>query len=166
MFFRLKTPDTNFVKFKYSKRLIIRDVRNVRNKGKKTLLLGNIMKIKIIALSPTGTGLSGGDRIFIELARNWSKENDVEIITSTEGVKMCKTQKLSGKHLTITSIADKLPGNFWIKYTYKILIGVKYAWHRRLGSKEKMVIYSASEFWMDTFTSVVFKFRNKKTKWF
>lgn len=81
-----------------------------------------IKEIKFIALSPTGSGLSGGDRIFIELARCWGAEYPLEIITTQEGLLMVKRQNLSGRKLKINVIADKLPVVFFLN------ISIRFCW--------------------------------------
>ena len=45
----------------------------------------DIKQIRIFALAAYGKGLSGGDRIFIEFARRWSKNFPVEIYVWKEG---------------------------------------------------------------------------------
>jgi glycosyltransferase involved in cell wall biosynthesis len=124
-----------------------------------------IKKIKFIALSPTGSGLSGGDRIFIELARCWSIKNPLEIITTSEGLAMIKRQNLSGNKLKINVIARKIPSGFFSKYIYKILLGLKYGLSGYLKSAEDTLVYSASEFWMDTFPAILLKIRHPSIKW-
>ena len=46
------------------------------------------------ALASLGEGLSGSDRIFIELARNWGKKFPVNIFVWEEGRMMCDRQEL------------------------------------------------------------------------
>lgn len=142
-----------------------------------------------LSLSPTGTGVSGGDRIFIELAREWAKNIPVTIYTTQEGVEMCKRQQLLGKHLTINKVEKKnLPSNFCFKYLYKIYLGIKLGTTINIkqeaeGSKQKTVnppsrkasegqsniqytnLYSSSDFWMDVLPAVILKIRYPKLKW-
>src|SRR3989344_5586659 len=54
----------------------------------------DIKQIRIFALAAYGKGLSGGDRIFIEFARRWSKNFPVEIYVWKEGAKMLERQHL------------------------------------------------------------------------
>ena len=51
-------------------------------------------KIYIFALAAQGEGLSGSDRIFIEFARYWSIENNLNIFVCDDGYRMCLRQKL------------------------------------------------------------------------
>lgn len=121
----------------------------------------------IIAISPVGEGLSGGDRIFIEFARNLLRENTpVTIITWEDGIKMCRRQGLteqvvSFKKISIPSFIQK---NFFLCYLTRIIKGIWWGLTAKLPS-ETCVIYSASDFWMDVFPSVILKLRRKKIFW-
>lgn len=121
--------------------------------------------IHIIALAALGKGLSGGDRIFIELARRWSKTNLINLYVWEEGKLMCQREKLSGKFLRINLIKvgnfSKL--GFILTYFYRIFLGIV------LGMKLKIndgaFVYSASEFWMDFIPGLLLKLRYPKIKW-
>ncbi len=63
-----------------------------------------VKRFLFFALASTGKGISGGDRIFIELARNWSRKVPVTIFTTKEGVEMTKRQKLQGKYLKVEKV--------------------------------------------------------------
>lgn len=124
-----------------------------------------IKEIKFIALSPTGSGISGGDRIFIELARRWSNKYSLEIITTREGLLMMNSQNLSGKELKINIISNNLPSGFFLKYIYKILLGLKYGLTEHFKYTKETIIYPASDFWMDAFPAILLKIRFPKVKW-
>lgn len=124
-----------------------------------------VKKIEIIALSPTGTGLSGGDRIFIELARQWSSKIPVEIVTTVEGKLMIQRQKLAVKNLRIRVIAGTLPHSFLLKYIFKIFAGIGFGFTERPENKNDILVYSASDFWMDTLTAALLKMRYPLVKW-
>ncbi len=123
-------------------------------------------KITIFALAAHGKGISGGDRIFMEFARNWSKKVHVEIYLWEEGFEMCKrshlfkSRSLKFKVINIPNIFTK---NFLICYFVRILIGVLIG--LRLSVKDLSVVYSASEFWMDTFPAAILKIRCRSIFW-
>ncbi len=122
------------------------------------------------SLSATGNGVSGSDRIFIEFAREWSKNIPVTIYTTKEGVEMCARQQLTGNKLTINKIEKGwLPSNFLLKYLYKIFLGVRLGltWspHNTLYKIHNTLLYSSSDFWMDVFPAVILKIRYPKVKW-
>lgn len=115
------------------------------------------------SLAATGKGLSGGDRIFIEFARRWSKKFSVEIYTSEDGVKMCELQKLTGERLSIwQSSRTILKGEFISNYLYKIIKGIQLGF--KLYIKENDILYPASDFWMDFFPALILKLRYPKSK--
>lgn len=125
-------------------------------------------KLLFFAIAPTGTGISGSDRIFIELAREWSKNTPIEIHTTKEGVEMCSRQNLSGKYLTIKKAEKKsLPSKFFLKYVYKIFLGLKLGFSLPITDHKSQTtfLYSSSDFWMDVFPCVMLKIRHPKLKW-
>ena len=54
-------------------------------------------ELVIIANWAQGEGLSGGDRIFIELSRHWSQRSDTSVVLclSEEGAEMCRRSGLA-----------------------------------------------------------------------
>lgn len=113
--------------------------------------------ILFFALGATGTGMSGGDRIFIEFARHWSKTNQVEIYTSFSGKRMCEVSDLP-KRVKIHSFKFG-----FIEYLHKIIFGIYLGLTLKLESNS--IVYSASEFWMDSLPAFILKMRNSKIKW-
>ncbi|MBI4036869.1 hypothetical protein HY385_00400, partial [Candidatus Daviesbacteria bacterium] len=61
------------------------------------------MEFYFFALAAQGSGISGGDKIFIEFARRWSKKFPVTVFLSKEGYKMCVRQGLNSKLKTKNS---------------------------------------------------------------
>ncbi|MCH7641550.1 glycosyltransferase [Patescibacteria group bacterium] len=117
------------------------------------------------ALGVTGTGISGGDRIFIELARRWCKKHSLTIYTSYEGIRLCRTQNLKGERLKIKSTSNKAIENlFIVNYLYKILAGIKLGLTFKLDKTESAYLYPASDFWMDVFPAVLVKLRYPNSK--
>src|SRR3989344_5239537 len=134
----------------------------------KTMKILPKTKLYIFALASTGNGISGSDRIFIELAREWSKTFPVTIYTTSEGIEMVKLQKLKGKYLEIVMVEQStLPNNFLMKYLYKVVLGLKlgltlpFAVYRLPNT----YLYSSSDFWMDVFPAVILKIRFAQLKW-
>ncbi len=125
----------------------------------------NIKKIHIIALGALGGGLSGGDRIFIEFSRNWSKEYPVDVYVWEQGLKMCQMEHLTGSLLKINlikvGIFSKL--GFIFTYFYRIFLGIKLGLTIKTSPGD--LIYSASEFWMDSIPAIIAKLRNPKVVW-
>jgi len=52
-------------------------------------------KMFVIANWMQGTGLSGGDRIFIELVKRWQAKLKITLFLSKEGSAICQRQGLS-----------------------------------------------------------------------
>lgn len=122
----------------------------------------------IFANAALGKGLSGGDRIFIELSRRLSKDNKVIIHVWEEGYQMCKRQGLvDGENLKFRLINVTFWGKFgfFICYVARILASIFQAFSISLDNKSSTIIYSASEFWMDSLPAFVLKIRFPKVKW-
>lgn len=116
-------------------------------------------------MSSHGKGISGGDRIYIEFARNWSKKNPVEIVLWEEGFQMAQRQKLKSKDITFTLLKmNNFPKlGFLANYIARIVRSVVFSVIHKL-SKDA-IIYSSSEFLMDTLPAVMFKIRYPSIKW-
>lgn len=116
-------------------------------------------------MASLGQGISGGDRIYIELARNWSSSFKVNIFVWEEGLEMCNRQKLSGKHLKMhlikVGIVRKL--GFFITYFYRIYLGIRLGFILKPDSNS--MVYSASEFWMDALPALILKIRFPNIIW-
>ena len=117
----------------------------------------NTNKIHIFALGATGEGISGGDRIFIEFARHWSEKHPVEIFTSQSGKRMSEV-------LDLPKGVRTHPYKFGIlEYLHKILFGIFLGLTMKID--ESTIVYSASEFWMDSLPAFILKLRFPKIKW-
>ncbi len=123
-----------------------------------------IKKIDIIAFSSHGQGLSGGDRIWIEFAKQWEKKHRVHIFTWSEGKAMFDRQKNTKNHAIVFHVLS----NFWFKkrsfffgYVARIIGSILWS----LSASKTEVIYSASEFWMDVFPAAILKLKNPSMVW-
>lgn len=129
------------------------------------------IKFLFIALAAQGKGISGGDRIFIELARRLSKNYPLDAYVWEDGYEMCKRQKLDGKYLNfkLVWVGKFAKLGFIFTYIYRVILGIKLGLTLKLTASDsfsEIYIYSASEFWMDSLPSVILKLRFKdKVKW-
>lgn len=124
-------------------------------------------EIQIFALAAHGLGLSGSDRIFIEFARRWGKHSKVHIWVWQEGYGLCKRQNL-GEQLVNFHVLSMKPWNsfgFLVNYIARIFAGIKIGMTLNLGKENSIMIYSASEFWMDLIPAWILKLRFPKNKW-
>lgn len=137
------------------------------------------MNLHIFALAAHGKGLSGGDRIFIELARRWSDKFPITIYVTNEGYEMCQRQKLwvnNGQSsvnsrkdkridLKISNIYKWSKKIFFINYLFRIIEGIKLGFTLKFENSPGTLIYNASEFWMDSLPCVILKLRFPKIRW-
>lgn len=127
--------------------------------------MGKIKEIYIFALAATGSGISGSDRIFIELARRWSKVCSISIHVDDDGYKMCQNQHLKEKSIKYKVLSIKGEFGFVVKYLLKIVKSIGIGLNIKLKEPQNTLIYSASEFWMDVLPAFILKLRYPKLIW-
>lgn len=122
----------------------------------------------IFANAALGKGLSGSDRIFIELSRRLSKKYSVTIHVWKEGYKICLSQNLKSDNNLKYEI---LKVDFWcdlgfvICYFARIIQAIKEAFFLEIPNDKSSICYSASEFWMDSLPALILKIRFPKIRW-
>ena len=124
-------------------------------------------KIYIFALAAHGKGISGSDRIFIEFARRWNKKIPVTVFVWDEGYRMCLRQGLGLSSIKY-QVSRMLPWKnfgFFINYIARIIEGVKIGLTLKIDNISNIIIYSASEFWMDSLPVFILKLRCSETTW-
>lgn len=121
------------------------------------------------ALAAQGSGISGGDRIFIEFARRWQKKSKVTIYVNEEGREMCRRQNLmaNGQWLRykILKTDNWCRFGFVICYFARIVRSIVLALRLTINHQPLTIIYSASEFWMDSLPALILKLRYPKITW-
>lgn len=122
----------------------------------------------IFANAALGKGLSGGDRIFIEFAKRLSKKYPVTIQVWREGYLMCQRQGLKrNKNLkfALLKVDNLCKLGFLICYLARIVASLVTAFRINVINEKSTVIYSASEFWMDSLPALILKLRFPKITW-
>lgn len=125
------------------------------------------LKFLIIAMTAQGKGISGGDKISIELSRRWAKLYPVTIYLWEEGLKMYKRQNFTDKEVNF-KVIDMKPWKylgFHINYIALVLSSIFLSLFIKLENKKEVVVYSASDFWMDSLPAVIIKIRFPKITW-
>ena len=124
------------------------------------------LTINIIANAAIGSGLSGGDRIFIEYAKRWAKSSHkVRVYSWSDGYEMCKRYNLTNVDYKISTQRYNKFG-FPFLYLARIIRGCITAFKvETKGDFRKTIIYSASDFWPDSLPAFVMKKRLKDSKW-
>ncbi len=123
--------------------------------------------VNIFALAALGKGLSGSDRIFIEFARRWSKKYRINIYLWTEGRKMCQSQNLNDEKIAyrVSSMRPWKDLGFFANYIARIFEGIKLGLTLKIKNNENIILYSASDFWMDSLPCFILKLRFSSVKW-
>ncbi|MCL5019634.1 MAG: glycosyltransferase [Patescibacteria group bacterium] len=125
------------------------------------------LSLHIFALAAYGQGISGGDRIFIEFARRWAKIIPIYIYVWEEGLRMCERQGLEGPllHYRVSNLWPWRNFGFVFNYLARIFEGIKIGLFQRVENPQNTILYSASEFWMDSFPATLLKLRYPTLKW-
>ncbi|MBU1031643.1 glycosyltransferase family 4 protein [Patescibacteria group bacterium] len=124
------------------------------------------MSFHIFANAALGKGLSGGDRIFIEFAKRLRQKNKVIIHVWKEGLEMCQRQGLTeGVSFELINVDRWCKFGFIACYLARVLKSVWLALFLNLDNSKDVILFSASEFWMDSLPGFVLKLRYSKTKW-
>lgn len=120
----------------------------------------------VLALAAQGKGISGGDRIFIELSRILSKKHQVTLFVEEEGHEMCRRQSLASSiKYKVVSIKHVKRYGFVASYLARIVEGIKMGLTLKLENRRQTIIYSASEFWMDSLPCIFLKWRYPDIQW-
>lgn len=121
----------------------------------------------IIALMAWGDGISGGDRISIELARRFSEKYPVTIYLWEQGYKMYTRQNLNNGNIKY-KIIDMNPWKDWgfvVNYLARILAGMWLSLRINITNEKTTIVYSATEFWMDSLPGFILKLRFPNITW-
>lgn len=119
----------------------------------------------IIANAALGKGLSGSDRIFIELARRLAKKDiNIHICVWEEGYEMCHRQNLKYVRYEKWFLKSLKSLPFLLNYIYRIFSGCFYALLTKIEFPENTYVYTASDFWQDFFPALILKLKYPKIK--
>lgn len=121
-------------------------------------------EVLIFALMAWGKGISGGDKISIELARRFAKQYPVTLYLWEEGLRMYKKQNLKERYINyqVINMSPWKNFGFWINYIARIFAGVVIAFRLNLNNGKTTIIYCATEFWMDSLPGFILKMRFPK----
>jgi len=123
-------------------------------------------KVFIVANWAQGKGFSGGDRIFIELARHWRRKPgvDVHLLLSEEGWQFCQKKNLADVAHTTWSPARWTGWGMLPNFALRTLHSLWRAATLPLDDSPTFV-YSAGDFWPDSLPAFLLKLRRKNVKW-
>lgn len=116
-------------------------------------------------MSTYGRGLSGGDRIWIELSKRIGKKFPTFIYLWEEGLSIAKREGLQEVNFILWSSRLWFNFGFFINYFARILIGISKALVLKLDNNSNTILYSASEFWQDSLPSFILKLRFPDITW-
>lgn len=118
----------------------------------------------------TDKGISGGDRIFIELIKNWRNKNKIILLGTEEAITVVKTYvQTKVKFISIakrrTSLNPLALSNLLVHTLDRLLVGLLSVWRNRNIINKGDIIYSVSDFYPDSLPVLIVKLCNPKIKW-
>jgi glycosyltransferase involved in cell wall biosynthesis len=120
-------------------------------------------KLFVIANWMQGTGLSGGDRIFIELVKKWKLKLDITLFISQEGSVICRRHELDNIRQQIWASNRLVKLGYLIDTLYRTTVSIKKVFSIKMLSGD--IIFSSSDFWPDFFPAFIMKLKNPKIIW-
>jgi len=127
-----------------------------------------LLVINVLANSiPAGGPMSGGDRIWIECAKRWMRDQTVEVrvLTTVEGVERGHDYGLTSIPYIIWSRSGSKGSNVYMLYFMRALQGIVSSLRYPNSSERNVVIYSSSDFIPDSIPALIMKLRFKNAKW-
>ncbi len=128
------------------------------------------LKFNIIANSIVEPGMSGGNRIFIELAKQWLScyMADIRIQTTDVGQILCTKNGLVGASFSTWDIPFAKKEKFssftiFFLYLWGLIKGIISA--IKYHGKDNEIFYSSSDYWPDSVPAFLMKLKNKNSKW-
>lgn len=116
------------------------------------------------------SGLSGGCRIFIELARYWKQSIDLKMIATEEAISVCKNYGLGD--LTFYKSSSKLGlknvFSLWAVFANffkKLTNGILFVLRNKSLFKNNPWVYSVSDFYPDLIPAFLIKLINPRARW-
>jgi glycosyltransferase involved in cell wall biosynthesis len=120
-------------------------------------------KLFVIANWMQGTGLSGGDRIFIELVKRWQQKLNITLFLSKEGSIICQRQELGNISQKIWASDLMTRWGYFLDILYRTTNSIIKAFSVKTLPED--IVFSSSDFWPDSFPALILKWRNPKIVW-
>jgi len=114
-------------------------------------------------------GMSGGDRIFIELIKHWQKNNQILLFGTQEAIEIA--QKNDVKNIKFLQSQKKsLHASFsFMTMLYhavsRLFVGVRSVIKYNSELKKYDYVYSVSDFYPDVIPALILKLKNPQMKW-
>jgi glycosyltransferase involved in cell wall biosynthesis len=115
-------------------------------------------------------GLTGGDRIFIELARRWAEMgNNINIFISRDGYNICMREVLKHENIKYCVWWEggvSHPLAVPLSYFVRSIAGIIKVLKMKKSMDERTIVYSASDFWPDSLPALFMKLKHhNRVKW-
>lgn len=128
-------------------------------------MLDNLYIIAYAGCNADGPGISGGDRIFIEIARFWiEKAKAVNIFVGKEGQLLCWANGLDNAEYVV---CDSWLKKCWfpVRYIERIIRGCITALKIDIPDSKNTLVYSSSDFLPDSLPGFILRKRFKYITW-
>ncbi len=122
----------------------------------------SVKKIHMVCLNTVGSGISGSDRICIEVAKGFVKAgHKVSLFISDEMYRICQREAVQDftYHVMPTSRYNKW--GFYLGILIRTVLGRRFAARHH----DCDIVYTASDFWPDVMPGALMKRLNKGCSW-
>ncbi len=121
------------------------------------------IEFNIFANTMVEPGMSGGNKIFIEIAKEWARRGmKIIIFTSDVGKKICVENGLDRAEFVTWEAGKFSKFGVFIQYLRGIFIGLKNVSQKSTKQNRKFkVIYASSDYWPDSIPAFFMKAKNK-----
>ena len=127
------------------------------------------MSILFISNSNFGFGLSGGDRIFLELLRRWQKKQNVSLMGAVETKNLLQKYRLNNVNFYPTCPVNHKPNptsfNVIFLQLKRTFLSCFYVISHLSTLKKYQTIYSVSDFYADLFPAFLLKLLSPSSTW-
>ena len=120
-------------------------------------------KLFVMANWMQGNGLSGGDRIFIELVKRWQLKLNITLFLSKEGSAICRHHELGKINQQIWASDFMSRWGYFVDILYRTINSIIKVFSVKTVSGD--IIFSSSDFWPDSFPALILKRRNPEIIW-
>jgi len=128
-----------------------------------------VKNIIFIANNNIGQGLSGGDTIFLQFLKHWSKKTNITVFASSEAKNLIDKFNIENISLIKTASINKNSSlntfNLLIHQLKRSYKGISSILKNRNLIKNHQFIYSISDFYPDLLPALFSKIINPKIKW-
>ncbi len=124
---------------------------------------GLAIDVVSFAYAGSGTEASGGDKIFVEFAKRWARENTVSVFTTRAGRVLCQNNNVHRARFITIHVGEEHATSLLTILRKTIRGSIKVL--RTPGFVSRPIVYSSSDFWPDVIPALIIRRSTRGAKW-